>query len=98
MTQKAPGKAHRKGLTLMEIADMFRDEQAVRKWIEQEFWAGHRSAAADPDQTHRPRLNAPSSSPLGNDAVPGTPTVNQTVLPIRTTASFVHRLPCSRGD
>ena len=38
MSQKAPGKAHRKGLTLMEVADMFRDEDAARKWIEQEFW------------------------------------------------------------
>ncbi len=38
MPQKAPGKAHRKGLTLMEVAEMFRDEDAARKWIEQEFW------------------------------------------------------------
>ena len=38
MSRKAPGKAHRKGLTLMEVADMFRDENAARKWIEQEFW------------------------------------------------------------
>lgn len=38
MPQKAPGKAHRKGLTLLEIADMFRDEQAARQWIEREFW------------------------------------------------------------
>ena len=27
MAQKAPGKAHRKGLTLFEVAEMFRDEQ-----------------------------------------------------------------------
>ena len=38
MTQKAPGKAHRKGLTLLEIAEMFRKEQDARKWIEREFW------------------------------------------------------------
>ena len=38
MPQKAPGKAHRKGLTLLEIAEMFRDEQAARDWIEREFW------------------------------------------------------------
>ena len=38
MTQKAPGKAHRKGLTLLEVAAKFSDEQAARRWIEQEFW------------------------------------------------------------
>ena len=38
MAQKAPGKAHRKGLTLLEVAGTFRDEDAARKWIEQEYW------------------------------------------------------------
>ena len=37
MTQKAPGKAHRKGLTLLEVADMFRDEDTAREWIEPAF-------------------------------------------------------------
>ena len=30
---KAPGKFYRKGLTLLEIADMFRDEKAAKEWI-----------------------------------------------------------------
>ena len=34
MTPKAPGRAHRKGLTLLEIADMFRVEGMAREWIE----------------------------------------------------------------
>ena len=38
MAQKAPGKAHRKGVTLFEVAEMFRDEQAARRWLEREFW------------------------------------------------------------
>ena len=38
MTKKAPGKAHRKGLTLLEIADMFRDEDAARDWIAAQRW------------------------------------------------------------
>ena len=38
MTQKAPGKAHRKGLTLLEVADMFRDEDTAREWIETVRW------------------------------------------------------------
>ena len=38
MAQKAPGKKQRKGLTLLEIADMFCDETKVRKWIEEQRW------------------------------------------------------------
>ena len=38
MPKKAPGKSHRKGLTLLEIADMFRDEDAARGWIEAIRW------------------------------------------------------------
>ena len=38
MVRKAPGKAHRKGLTFMEVADMFRDEDAAREWIEAQRW------------------------------------------------------------
>ena len=29
MPQTAPGKAHRKGLTLLEVAEMFRHEQSA---------------------------------------------------------------------
>lgn len=29
MAQKAPGKEHQKGLTLLQIADMFRDEDTA---------------------------------------------------------------------
>ena len=38
MAQKAPGKAHRKGKTLLEIADMFRDEADAKAWIASERW------------------------------------------------------------
>ena len=38
MTQKAPGKSHRKGLTLFEIADMFPDNETAREWIESIRW------------------------------------------------------------
>ena len=34
MTKKAPGKAHREGLTLIEVADRFHDEDEARQWIE----------------------------------------------------------------
>ena len=38
MARKAPGKSHLKGLTFMEVADMFRDEETAREWIEKERW------------------------------------------------------------
>ena len=38
MARKAPGKSHRKGLTFMQVADMFRDEDAARNWIESQRW------------------------------------------------------------
>ena len=33
MTKKAPGQAQREGLTLLETADVFRDEDTAREWI-----------------------------------------------------------------
>ncbi len=38
MSQKAPGKAHREGISLMELAEMFPDEQSARKWFEAHIW------------------------------------------------------------
>ncbi len=38
MTHKAPGKAHRKGITLLQLAQMFPDEDAARAWFEAIFW------------------------------------------------------------
>ena len=33
MARKAPGKAHRKGLTLLQNVDMFRDEDTAYAWL-----------------------------------------------------------------
>ena len=38
MPQKAPGKSHRKGITLLELARMFPDEDAARAWFERILW------------------------------------------------------------
>ena len=38
MSRKAPGKSHRKGLTFLEVADMFRDEDAARDWLGEQRW------------------------------------------------------------
>ena len=42
MTYNAPGKAHREGITLLELARMFPDEAAARKWFEGVFFADGR--------------------------------------------------------
>ena len=39
---KAPGKSHRKGITLLDLAQIFPDEQAAIDWFEQIVWNGHR--------------------------------------------------------
>ncbi len=49
MSKKAPGKAHRKGLTLLEIAEMFRDEDTAREWIADQRW---------PDGPHCPKCGS----------------------------------------
>ena len=48
MAHKAPGKAYREGLTLLQIADMFDDEKAARDWIAGQRW---------PDGPRCPRCN-----------------------------------------
>ncbi len=42
MAQKAPGKAHRKGLTLIQLMEMFPTEEAASKWFESVLWINAR--------------------------------------------------------
>jgi len=42
MAQKAPGKAYREGLTLIELMDMFPTEEAAAKWFESILWGDER--------------------------------------------------------
>jgi len=42
MAKRAPGKSHRKGISLMELADRFPTEQAAREWFEGIVWGGER--------------------------------------------------------
>ena len=51
MTQKAPGKSHRKGVTLLQVADMFPDDTAAWKWIAEQRW---------PDGPHCPHCGSVS--------------------------------------
>ncbi|MDE0713224.1 MAG: IS1595 family transposase [Rhodospirillales bacterium] len=38
MTQTAPGKAHREGISLKKLMAMFSTEEKARKWIEAQIW------------------------------------------------------------
>ena len=38
MTKKAPGKSHREGISLIELTEMFPDEEAAVKWFEAIRW------------------------------------------------------------
>ena len=40
MAKKAPGKAHREGLTIVQLMDMFPTEEAATKWFESIGLAG----------------------------------------------------------
>ena len=37
--RKAPGKSHRRGMTLLEVADKFPTNEAAREWLESQLWA-----------------------------------------------------------
>ena len=51
---KAPGKAHRQGITLIQLSEMFPDEEAARKWFEDILWPdGVRNCpSCDSENTH----------------------------------------------
>ena len=40
MAQKAPGKAHREGVSLIELFQMFPDNKAAQAWLEEQRWGG----------------------------------------------------------
>ena len=40
MAQKAPGRAHREGMSLVELFRMFPDEDAAQAWLEEQRWGG----------------------------------------------------------
>ena len=53
MPQKAPGKCHREGITLMELADMFPDDDAARRWFETHVWPnGRHCPRCGSERTH----------------------------------------------
>ena len=55
---KAPGKAHREGITVMELSDMFPDEKTATAWFERYIW---------PDGRHCPRCGNTETSEAQGD-------------------------------
>ena len=55
---KAPGKSHRKGITLIELALMFPDEQTATAWFERNVWADGRCCGHCGSIETRPVPNA----------------------------------------
>lgn len=49
MTRKAPGRSTRKGLSLLQVAEMFGGEEKARKWLEDQRW---------PDGPHCPHCGS----------------------------------------
>ena len=49
MAKKAPGKAHREGLTVVELMDMFPTEESAAAWFEDVIW---------PDGRHCPKCGS----------------------------------------
>ena len=40
MAKKAPGKAHREGISLVELFQMFPNDEAALSWLEEQRWGG----------------------------------------------------------
>ena len=49
MARKAPGKHYRKGLSFVQVMDLFPDDDAAREWIESQVW---------PDGPHCPKCGS----------------------------------------
>ena len=61
LVKKAPGKAHREGLTLVRLMDLFPDEAAARTWFETARWGDHRACPRCGSQRTTP---VPSANPM----------------------------------
>ena len=62
MANKAPGKAHREGISLIELIEMFPDDDSARTWFEDQVW---------PDGRHCPRCGSTETiEATGNPPMP----------------------------
>ena len=61
MTQKAPGKFYREGITLLQLSDMFPNEDSARKWFEARMW---------PDGRFCPRCGGLQTQEASHESMP----------------------------
>ena len=61
MAQQAPGKNHREGISVIELGDMFPDEDAAGKWFESHVW---------PDGRHCPRCGSTRTHEAKHNKMP----------------------------
>ena len=61
MAQKAPGKADREGVTMVQLYDMFPTEESAREWFEARVW---------PDGRHCPRCGSVRTHDASHNDMP----------------------------
>ena len=61
MAHKAPGKADREGLTMVQLCDMFPDENSARQWFESRVWQ---------DGRYCPRCGSTRTHEAGHNHMP----------------------------
>ena len=61
MAHKAPGKSSREGITLVQLCDMFPDEDSARAWFESRLW---------PEERHCPHCGSTRTHEAGHNNMP----------------------------
>ena len=61
MGHKAPGKSDREGLTMVQLCDMFPDENSARDWFESHVW---------PDGRYCPQCGSTRTHDAGHNHMP----------------------------
>ena len=61
MAHKSPGKSDREGITMVQLCDMFPDEDSARKWFESCVW---------PDGRHCPHCGSVNTHDAGHNDMP----------------------------
>ena len=61
MAHTAPGKSSREGITMMQLCDMFPDEDSARRWFENRMW---------PDGRHCPHCGSTRTHDAGHNDMP----------------------------
>lgn len=59
--RNAPGKSHRTGITMIQLANMFPDEDTARRWFESRIW---------PDGRHCPWCKSTRTSEVSHKSMP----------------------------